>query len=622
MPRIVMKFGGTSMAGIERIRAVAERVRREAEAGNQVAVVVSAMAGETDRLVQMCREAAPLYDPREYDVVVASGEQVTSGLLAITLQGMGLNAKSYMGWQLPIRASGHSAALIENIDVDVLERVFDGGGIAVIPGFQGVTADNAVATLSLAPSIPENFTFTPDGKALLGNSYYTGVSNVFRFDIANGKHEVLTNASTGFFWPQQRPDGSLLVYDYAGDGLNPSIVQPQVREDLASIRFLGTELVKARPELKQWGVGSPAKVPLDELVTARGSYDPLRRMRFDAHYPIVSGYDRSPAFGYYLHLADPLQFRQLSATVAVSPFGKVRGKERLHLNVEYQTPNWKLTYWHNLADFYDLAGPVLRSRKGDAFIASYSRPLIYDPPRQLDVFGSASVFFGLRQLPGAQNIASPKEIRSAEIGMRFTDKTSALGGVDHEKGIAARIVAGTDQAQGQFYPKLYGGADVGTALPWGNSSAWLYGHAGIAGGDRESPLSAFYFGSFRNNYVDDRPVKRYREAESFPGFAIDEIAARRYAKLTGEVNLPPLRFAEVGTPAFYLSHLRPAVFGSVLATQAPDGSSHRYMDVGAQLDLNFTVALRLPMVLSVGAGSGWADGDYRKTELLVSLKIM
>ncbi|HXG80547.1 MAG TPA: aspartate kinase [Sphingomicrobium sp.] len=142
-----MKFGGTSMAGIERIRAVAERVKREAEAGNQVAVVVSAMAGETDRLIQLCKEAAALYDPREYDVVVASGEQVTSGLLAITLQGMGLNAKSYMGWQLPIRASGHSAALIENIDVDVLERVFDGGGIAVIPGFQGVTSEGAVATL-------------------------------------------------------------------------------------------------------------------------------------------------------------------------------------------------------------------------------------------------------------------------------------------------------------------------------------------------------------------------------------------------------------------------------------------------------------------------------------------
>ena len=147
MPRIVMKFGGTSMAGIERIRHVAGLVKRETEAGNQIAVVVSAMAGETDRLIQFCREASSLYDPREYDVVVASGEQVTSGLLAITLQGMGLNARSYMGWQLPIRASGHASALIDDIDAGVLERVFAEGGIAVIPGFQGVASDGRLATL-------------------------------------------------------------------------------------------------------------------------------------------------------------------------------------------------------------------------------------------------------------------------------------------------------------------------------------------------------------------------------------------------------------------------------------------------------------------------------------------
>ncbi|HEY0112165.1 MAG TPA: aspartate kinase, partial [Allosphingosinicella sp.] len=94
-----------------------------------------------------CREASSLYDPREYDVVVASGEQVTSGLLAITLQGMGLNARSYMGWQLPIRATGHAAALIDHIDADVLEKVFSEDGIAVIPGFQGVTEQGDVATL-------------------------------------------------------------------------------------------------------------------------------------------------------------------------------------------------------------------------------------------------------------------------------------------------------------------------------------------------------------------------------------------------------------------------------------------------------------------------------------------
>ena len=142
-----MKFGGTSMAGIERIRNVAGRVQREAEAGNEVLVVVSAMAGETDRLVQLCREASALSDPKEYDVVVASGEQVTSGLLAMTLQNMGCNARSFMGWQL-VRASGvHGNARVEKIESALLDEALAGGTVAVIPGFQGVSDDGRLATL-------------------------------------------------------------------------------------------------------------------------------------------------------------------------------------------------------------------------------------------------------------------------------------------------------------------------------------------------------------------------------------------------------------------------------------------------------------------------------------------
>jgi aspartate kinase len=148
MARIVMKFGGTSMAGIERIRAVAERVRREVDLGNEVAVIVSAMAGETDRLVQFCREASSLYDPREYDVVVASGEQVSSGLLAIMLQSMDVPARSWMGWQLPIRTSEtHSSARISGIDAQILGAAIGNGEVAVIPGFQGLTEEGRVATL-------------------------------------------------------------------------------------------------------------------------------------------------------------------------------------------------------------------------------------------------------------------------------------------------------------------------------------------------------------------------------------------------------------------------------------------------------------------------------------------
>ncbi len=148
MARIVMKFGGTSMAGTERIRRVAGIVKRQQEAGHEVAVVVSAMSGETDRLVNFCREANALYDPAEYDVVVASGEQVTSGLLALTLQAMGAKSRSWLGWQLPIHTDdAHAKARIESIDTDEILASMAKGEIAVIPGFQGVTADKRITTL-------------------------------------------------------------------------------------------------------------------------------------------------------------------------------------------------------------------------------------------------------------------------------------------------------------------------------------------------------------------------------------------------------------------------------------------------------------------------------------------
>ena len=143
-----MKFGGTSMAGTERIRRVAGIVQRQQAAGHEVAVVVSAMAGETDRLVTFCREADALYDPAEYDVVVAAGEQVTAGLLAMTLQAMGCKARSWLGWQLPVRTDdAHAKARIETIDSPELLASMAAGEIAVIPGFQGLTAGNRIATL-------------------------------------------------------------------------------------------------------------------------------------------------------------------------------------------------------------------------------------------------------------------------------------------------------------------------------------------------------------------------------------------------------------------------------------------------------------------------------------------
>ena len=140
MARLVMKFGGTSVADLDRIRNVARHVKREVDAGHEVAVVVSAMAGVTNQLVAWCRDAAMLHDAREYDAVVATGEEVTAGLLAIVLEGMGVNARSWQGWQLPILTdNAHGAARILDINgAELIRRFKDMSQVAVIAGFQGI----------------------------------------------------------------------------------------------------------------------------------------------------------------------------------------------------------------------------------------------------------------------------------------------------------------------------------------------------------------------------------------------------------------------------------------------------------------------------------------------------
>src|SRR6202165_2588553 len=148
MARLVMKFGGTSVADLDRIRNVARHVKREVDAGNEVAVVVSAMAGATHQLVAWCREGAVLHDAREYDAVVSSGEQVTAGLLAIVLEGMGVNARSWQGWQLPILTSNaHAAARILEVNgAELVKRFKERHEVAVIAGFQGLHGETGRIT--------------------------------------------------------------------------------------------------------------------------------------------------------------------------------------------------------------------------------------------------------------------------------------------------------------------------------------------------------------------------------------------------------------------------------------------------------------------------------------------
>ncbi|MGC6534470.1 MAG: aspartate kinase [Parvibaculales bacterium] len=182
MARIVMKFGGTSVGDVDRIRNVAAHVKREVDAGHQVAVVVSAMSGETNRLVGLTRDVAKLHDAREYDVVVSAGEQVSVGLLAMALQDIGVSARSWLGWQIAIETSDvHGAARMENIDAAALEAQFAEGRVAVIAGFQGVAESGRITTLGRGGSDTSAVAMAAAVKAARCD-IYTDVDGVYTTD--------------------------------------------------------------------------------------------------------------------------------------------------------------------------------------------------------------------------------------------------------------------------------------------------------------------------------------------------------------------------------------------------------------------------------------------------------
>ncbi len=474
-------------------------------------------------------------------------------------------------------------------------------------------------------AVPEGFVFSPDGRYLFGSSFYTGVSNIFRYELATGELEAVSNAETGFFRPLPREDGSLIVFEYTGQGFVPSIIDPIPLEDLSAITFLGNETVKKHPVLKEWSVIKSLKdTPPRPENAQQGKYRPYRELGLSSAYPVVEGYRDFTAIGWHFKFSDPAQFHRFDVTASYTVDSNSPSDERLHFNAEYYALNWRARYWHNDADFYDIFGPTEYSRKGDAFIVGYDKALIYDTPRELRLTADIAFYRGLDTLPSNQNIPTFffEDLLTTEVALAYQDTRKSLGAVDHEKGIRWDLVLGVDRAKGKTIPKLRAGLDLGVALPWKHSSLWLYNSAGVADGNRRNPLTNYYFGGFGNNYVDNGDIKRYRKYYSLPGFEIDEISAQNFAKSVLEWNLPPKRFREVGTPAFFLSWLRPALFVGVLWTD-PDKSFERTVStLGAQVDLHFTMAHRLPMTLSIGYAVGFESGKSDESNWMVSLKIL
>jgi hypothetical protein len=481
-----------------------------------------------------------------------------------------------------------------------------------------------IRTLSFGSSVPEGFVFSPDGAYLYGSSYYTGVSNIYRYEIATDKVEAVSNADVGFFRPVPISDEELLVFNYTANGFVPAMIRPQPTEDLSAITFLGEQIATRHPVVQSWSAGSPARFDYQAGIERQGKYRPSHELGLESMFPIIEGYKDSEAIGVHARFSDPIAFTTASVTASYSPDSALDSSERAHASVRYRQAFWNAGLNWNAGDFYDLFGPTKRSREGYSGFLEYDRPVIYRPPETLNVNAKVAYYGDLDALPNFQNVPSPSsKLFTGELGFTHRNVRSSIGNVDEETGFIWGALAHVYAADGEWVPGVVGRYDVGFALPTGHTSLWLRNALGGSTGDRDDPLANFFFGGFRNNYVDDGEAKRYREVLSMPGFEIDAIGGRTFAKSTVELNLPPLRFESLGTPGFYAPWMRSALFATALSTNFEDGDVRQTVyNAGLQIDFQLQVMHKLPMMLSIGYAHGFADSGPDDDEFMISLKVL
>jgi hypothetical protein len=481
-----------------------------------------------------------------------------------------------------------------------------------------------VAQFDFDTSVPNGFVFSPDGRFVYGSSYYTGVSNIFRYDIEARKLDAVTNTDTGFFRPIPLGGDELIAFRYTGQGFVPARVTAPPLEDVSAITFMAERVVDEHPVLKQWNVGSPAKIDYDALAKSAGVYHLAGGLRRESLYPIVQGYKESAAVGVRLNLSDRLQLNHLNLQALYSPDTALPSSERLHLAAEYDRHDWRARAGLNPGDFYDLFGPTKTGRKGYYALVGHKTSLVYDEPRRLDLDLSGAIAGNIDRLPEYQNVpVEVDRLYSFDAKLHFSDVRRSLGAVDDEVGATWSTVLQGRVVDGAAVPKLYATYDRGMALSIGHSSIWVRSAGGYSPRDRSQPFANFYFGGFGNNYVDHAEVKRYREYYAFPGAGLNEIGGRNFAKALVEWNLPPWRFRRLGTPGFYATWLRPAVFAGGLATNFDDTTFRRRLaTAGGQVDVSVSALSTLDLTLSVGGAVAFEDGQSPRKELMISLKIL
>ncbi len=470
---------------------------------------------------------------------------------------------------------------------------------------------------------PENMSWSQDGKTIYWNAYTNGVSNIYKFNLEEGKVIPLSHTIKGLFRPIEISRDSLFAFEYSIDGFVPVIIQNKNVERLPAINYLGQNILTKSPQVTDWMINLNDEEIEQYKLSNEKTYYSMSNLNVQTFVPVITGFQDRKVLGIFAHISDPLLIQELIVEAGISPFKEKNQKLRYHLRTKYSLKQ-KLTlaFDHNAPDFFDLFNTRKRALLGNRSSINYADYFVYDNPLKIKFNTDLSLYTGVRNInDNLLDIKIPDfAVLKAELDIRDFRKT--IGSVDWEHGNQFRfnIIGYGSTPESPKYA-------LGAYAEWDNYNLFLFEHNAlhlkIAGGyhftDPDLLQGYFYFGGFGNREIENEPVKQFEKVFRFPGVPIYSIVTDRFLKLMIANNLPPIRIPNIEFLSQSLKNINMSIYSQGLL--ANNEISYKWIDVGAQVNIMFNHWANLESTFSAGIAKAWWD-DGNSWEWFLSYKLL
>ncbi len=472
---------------------------------------------------------------------------------------------------------------------------------------------------------PEFPSWSPDGNLLYWNAYTNGVSNIYSYDFRSEKIVPLSHTDIGLFKPIYLSSDTLFAFEFSSDGFLPVLLPNRPAQHLPAIEYLGQKIVDKNPKVTQWAlkpVLNSEKNIADETEAGK-NYSAFSFLQVHSFIPIITGFQNQKVLGFYTHLADPLFIHDLTFEIGYSPFRTNSVTPKIHFKGKYEFKReYSIGVNVNATDFYDLFNKRKRGMIGTKITLGNNHFWKYDNPHKIKQSSQIALYTGIEAINDNLVVVYQPDFLILQTALNSTNTRRSIGSTDKEAGSiweTTVMVFGADPNDPQIVGGLHIEWDSFTTLRWPHNIIHLKLAAGIRNTNDQLAIGKFYFGGFGNRQLENSNPKQFRNVFYFPGIPIYSLAAKQFAKILIENNLPPLRLAWPLLGFHYISYIDASWYSQGLMV---DSQQEKYwLDLGGQINIVLKHWHNLESTFSAGIAKAWsANGS--NWEWFVSYKIL